>query len=368
MSEDYSKFDIEMSRRALVLASKGAGQVSPSPLVGCVVVSKERDVVGEGTYLFENVTHAEVVALEQAGKRAEGGTAYVSLEPHCHQGRTEPCTEALAKAGIVRVVAPIEDPNPLVSGRGFEVLRKKGIRVETGILKKEAEKQNEKFIHWHKTGRPFVHLKIASSLDGRVATRTGDSKWITGEESRKKVHDLRHEYDAILVGSNTALIDNPLLTDRSGKTRRRELVRVVLDNSLRLNVNSQLVLTANEFPTIVFSDCQDEEKLTALKNKGVEVIDVAQGGRNLRAVLGELGERQLQSVFVEGGAEVAGSFCDSGLVDKISFFVAPMVIGGRGAPSAIGGVGAQLISGAIRLRDVETSKWGKDMEVSGYPE
>jgi diaminohydroxyphosphoribosylaminopyrimidine deaminase/5-amino-6-(5-phosphoribosylamino)uracil reductase len=356
-----------MTRCALELAACGVGQVSPSPLVGCVVVAENGEIVGEGCYVYENVTHAEILALNQAGERAKGATAYVSLEPHNHHGRTKPCTEALINAGIKRVVCPIEDPNPLVSGKGFEVLRENGVKVVTGILKAEAEKQNEKFIHWHKTKRPFVHLKAAVSLDGHIATRTGDSRWITGEESRRKSQDLRHEYDAILIGANTATIDNPSLTDRSGKPRRRNLVRVVLDNSLRISLNSQLVLTAKETPTIVFTDNSDEEKIKFLKDEGVEIVRIAEGGRNLFGVLRELGKRDLQSVIIEGGAEVAGAFYDQKLIDKVSFFIAPIIIGGKNAPTAIGGQGAQHLSSAMRLRDVEISKNGEDLEITGYP-
>ncbi len=357
-----------MSQRALRLAAKGKGQVSPSPLVGCVIISEAGEVLGEGSYVYKNLTHAEVLALEEAGSKAKGGTAYVSLEPHSHQGRTEPCTEALIKAGIKRVVVPIEDPNPLVSGKGFEVLRGNSIEVVTGIMKDEAEKLNEKFIHWHKTGRPFVHLKMAISLDGRIATRTGDSRWITGEESRKRVQDIRHEHDAILVGSNTVLVDNPSLTDRSGKERRKKLVRIILDNSLRTSLNSQVVLTAHDIPTFIFTDSTDEIKISELKNEGVEVINIAEGGRNLQGVLQELGKREVQSVFVEGGAEVAGSFYDAKLIDKISFFVAPIVIGGKDAPTAIGGQGSQVLASAMRLNDVEITHHGNDIEYSGYPD
>ncbi|HXH69463.1 MAG TPA: bifunctional diaminohydroxyphosphoribosylaminopyrimidine deaminase/5-amino-6-(5-phosphoribosylamino)uracil reductase RibD [Pyrinomonadaceae bacterium] len=367
MKKDFSEFDVKMTRRALELAACGIGQVSPSPLVGCAIVAENDEVVGEGCYVYENVTHAEVLALQQAGERAKGATAYVSLEPHAHHGRTMPCTDALINAGIKRVVCPIEDPNPLVSGKGFQVLRENGMDVVTGILKAEAERQNEKFIHWHKAKRPFVHLKTAISLDGHIATRTGDSRWISGEESRQKSHDLRHEYDAILIGANTATVDNPSLTDRSGKTRRRKLVRVVLDNSLRISPNSQLVLTAKETPTIIFTDNDNEEKIKFLKDEGVKVIQIAEGGRNLFGVLQELGKRDLQSVLVEGGAEIAGAFYDAKLIDKISFFIAPIVIGGRDAPTAIGGQGAQVLASAMRLRDVEIVKHGEDLEICGYP-
>ncbi|MBA2735983.1 MAG: bifunctional diaminohydroxyphosphoribosylaminopyrimidine deaminase/5-amino-6-(5-phosphoribosylamino)uracil reductase RibD [Pyrinomonadaceae bacterium] len=366
-TENNSDLDLQMTRRTLKLASFGIGQVSPSPLVGCVIVAENGEIIGEGTYIYENVIHAEVLALQQAGERAKGGTAYVSLEPHAHQSKTKPCTEALINAGIRRVVAPIEDPNPLVSGKGFQVLRESGIEVVTGILKEEAARQNEKFCHWHKFKRPFVHLKMAISLDGRIATRTGDSRWITGEQSRSKSHELRHEYDAIMVGANTVAVDNPGLTDRSGKKRRRKLVRVVLDNSLKISPSSQLVYTASETPTIVFTDSSNTEKIADLKSEGVEVVQIAEGGRNLQGVLQELGRREIQSVLVEGGTMLAGAFYDAKLIDKVSFFIAPIVIGGKDAPTAIGGKGAQLLSTATRLRDVEITKHGEDVEVTGYP-
>lgn len=356
-----------MTRRALDLAACGVGQVSPSPLVGCVIVGESGEIVGEGCYVYKNLTHAEILALNQAGERAKSATAYVSLEPHAHRGRTPPCTEALIKAGIKRVVSPIEDPNPLVAGKGFEQLRENGIEVMTEILKTEAERQNEKYIHWHKTGRPFVHLKMAISLDGRIATRTGDSRWITGEESLRKSHELRSEYDAILIGANTATIDNPSLTDRSGNPRRRPLARVVLDNSLRLSLNSQLVLTAKDAPTMIFTDSRDAEKIKDLREEGVEVIQVAEGGRNLQGVLHELGKRDLQSVIVEGGTQVAGAFFDAKLIDKVTFFIAPVIIGGRAAPPAIGGNGAARLTGAMRLKDVKTTPSGEDLEITGYP-
>jgi diaminohydroxyphosphoribosylaminopyrimidine deaminase/5-amino-6-(5-phosphoribosylamino)uracil reductase len=363
----FSEFDIEMSRRALELAMAGAGRVSPNPLVGCVIVSAGGDVVGEGAYIYEKTTHAEVIALEQAGDRAKGGTAYVSLEPHSHQNRTPPCTEALINAGIARVVCPIEDPNPLVSGKGFERLREAGIEVVTGPLAKEASTLNEKFIYWHRNKRPFVHLKMAISLDGRIATRTGDSRWITGESSLKRVHEMRSEFDAILVGANTVMLDNPVLTDRSDRPRRRKLVRVVLDNSLRIPYSSHLVQTAGEIPTLIFTDSEDDEKIKELRGEGVEVIQIAEGGRNLQGVLGELGRRELTSVLVEGGTEVAGSFYDAKLIDKLSFFIAPIVIGGRDAPVAIGGRGSNLLATAMRLSNTEITHHDEDLEITGYP-
>jgi len=367
LTQQFTDFDLQMTRRTLDLANCGIGRVSPSPLVGCVIVTESGETVGEGCYIYENVKHAEMIALEQAGERAKGATAYVSLEPHNHYSRTPPCTEALINAGIRRVVCPIEDPNPLVRGKGFEQLRQSGIEVVTGILKTEAERQNEKYIHWHKTGKPFVHLKMAISLDGRIATRTGDSRWITGEESLKKSHGLRHEYDAILVGANTVTVDNPSLTDRSDLPRRRPLARIVLDNSLRISQSANIVLTAKEAPTIVFTDSDEAEKIKYLTDEGVDVFRIAEGGRNLQGVLLEVGKRQIQSVIVEGGASIAGAFYDAKLIDKVTFFIAPLIIGGIDATSAVGGLGTSRLAGAMRLENMEIKRHGADVEITGYP-
>lgn len=354
-----------MTRRALELASLGIGQVSPSPLVGCVIVAENGKIVGEGTYIYENVIHAEVLALLQAGEKAKGGTAYVSLEPHAHFGRTKPCTEELINAGIKRVVSPIEDPNPLVSGKGFAILREKGIEVVKGILKEEAAKLNEKFCVWHQKQRPFVHLKLAMSLDGRISLKNSVSTILSGKESAKKVQDFRHEHDAILVGGNTALVDNPNLTDRSGKPRRRKLVRIILDNRLQVPVESALAETAKEIPTIVFSNSTDGEKISVLQSKGVEVV--GQNARELDAVLDELKKREIQSILVEGGTEIAGAFVDAKLVDKISLMIAPIIIGGHDAPLAIGGHGATKLTQALKLKDIEVVKHDEDLEITGYP-
>ena len=354
-------------RRALELAARGVGQVSPSPLVGCVIADARGEVVGEGFYLYERVQHAETLALAAAGARARGATAYVSLEPHAHQGRTPPCTTALIEAGVRRVVAPIEDPNPLVSGRGFAHLRASDVEVSTGLLANEAARLNEKYMHAMRVRRPFVHLKLATSLDGRIATRTGDARWITGTASRARVHRLRHEYDAILVGAGTAVADDPLLTDRSGFTRQRPLVRVVLDDRLQLAPHSQLAQTARAAPVVVFtSTLGDARAATALANCGVEVVRLPEGARDLRAVLMHLYERALHSVLVEGGTTVAGLFLDAGLVEKVSFFIAPLIIGGHEARASIGGTGAPLVADATRLRDVEIKRHGEDVEITGY--
>ncbi len=328
--------------RALELARNGAGQVSPGPLVGCVIVSGDGEIVGEGFYVFDELKHAETLALAQARDKARGGTAYVSLEPHAHHGRTPPCTDALIAAGIKRVVAPIEDLNPKVSGKGFTHLRESGVEVQTGLLAEEATRINEAYLHFMRTGLPFVHLKLAMSLDGKIATRTGDSRWVSGPESLARVHELRHEYDAIMIGAKTATTDDPMLTDRSGLPRRRPLVRVVLDEKGRLSPESKLSASAAEGEVLVLN--------------GDPV-----------AILRDLAARSLQSVLIEGGAATAGRFIDACLVNKVTFFVAAKIVGGVAAPSAIGGTGVEKMADALELEGVEVIQRGKDLEISGYP-
>jgi len=349
--------------RALELAVRGVGQVSPGPLVGCVVVSSSGEIVGEGFYIFEAIKHAETIALEIAGEKARGGTAYVSLEPHAHHGRTPPCTDALIAAGIKRVVAPIEDLNPKVSGKGFAHLRAAGIAVEIGLLREEAEQINEAYLHYMSTGMPFVHLKLAVSLDGKIATRTRDSRWITGPESRERAHELRHEYDAILVGAGTAETDDPQLSDRSGLPRRRPLVRVVLDEEVRLLPESQLAKTTSQAPVIVFGN-EHANNADVLRAQGVEIVNSTRG--DLPGVLRELGGRSIQSVLVEGGSTVAGEFIDAGLVNKVTFLIAPKIIGGITAPTAIGGSGVATMSEALKLERLTVIKHGNDVEFTGY--
>ena len=365
LNTGVSERDVDLSRRALEVAARGTGLVSPNPLVGCVIVSATGDIVGEGTYIYDDVVHAEQIALEGAGELARGGTAYVSLEPHHHHGRTPPCTEALIDAGVKRVVCPIEDPNPLVSGQGFERLRKAGVEVVTGILADEASKLNERFICWHKWKRPFVHLKLAMSLDGRISRGRGMSTSLSGAAALKRVHELRHEYDAILVGGNTAVIDDPRLTDRSGRPRRRPLVRVVLDSRLRVDTRSTLVTTARAFPTLVFTSSDDTARRNVLTENGVEVVE--HNARDVNGVLAELYAREIQSVLVEGGSEVAASFRDAELIDKFTVLYAPIVIGGQDAPMAFTGTGPDTLAAVMRLVDLTVTHHDDDIEIMGYP-
>ena len=356
--------DLQFTRRALELASQNVGLVSPNPLVGCVIVSSDGEVVGEGSYRRAAITHAEVVALGQAGERARGATAYVSLEPHSHHGKTAPCTEALIGAGIVRVVAPIEDPNPLVSGKGFQALREAGVELAVGLLAEDASRLNEKFICWHKKARPFVHLKMAMSLDGRISLGRSISTALSSDAGLVRVHELRHEHDAILVGANTVVVDNPGLTDRSGRDRRRKLVRVILDNRLRTPEDATVVTTAQETPTIIVSNSTDTHKRKALVSHGVDFI--VQDARDLRALMSALRQREIQSVLVEGGTEVAGGFRDAGLIDKLTLMMSPRIIGGSDAPLAFGGKGAASIEDAPVLKDVTVDRHGEDIEITGY--
>jgi len=347
MPKTDPELDRRMTARALQLAKRGQGRVEPNPMVGCVLVRAGR-IVGEGWHRRFGGPHAEVEALRRAGARARGATAYVTLEPCCHHGKTPPCTDALLQAGVSRVVAAMVDPNPLVRGRGIRRLRKAGVQVDVGLLEDEARSVNRPFCTRIETGLPYVILKWAQSLDGRIATRTGQSKWISCEASRRRVHQLRARVDAILIGSGTALADDPMLTAREVPVRRIA-TRVVLDSRLRLPVSSRLVQTAGEFPTLVFTS---RRALTArgrtaasLERRGVEVVACPTGrtGIDLRAALRILGRRGATNVLVEGGSQILGAFRDARLTHETYVFVAPILLGGVAAVPALGGTGASRV-------------------------
>lgn len=359
--------DAECMDLALALAALGAGTTDPNPMVGAVVVRNGR-IVGMGFHERLGTPHAEVHALEAAGPLAQGATLYVNLEPCAHYGRTPPCTQAIIAAGIRRVVAAIEDPDPRVSGRGFAALRAAGIDVTVGVRAEAARRLNELFLKHASTGRPFVLLKSATSLDGRIATATGASRWITGPEARALVHKLRARYPAIMIGSGTALADDPELTARTDPPAPRQPLRVVVDSRARLPVTARM-LRAPGATLVATTEAAPPERRKALEKAGAEVLVLPQradGRVDLVALMEELGRRGITGVLLEGGASLNGAMLDSGLVDKVMFFIAPMIIGGQGAPAAIGGTGAATLADAWRLVDVSWEACGADLLVSGY--
>ncbi len=322
---------------ALGLATRGLGIVWPNPAVGCVLV-REGDVVGRGWTQPGGRPHAETEALERAGEAAKGATAYVSLEPCAHHGQTAPCAEALIKAGVARVVVPLEDPDPRVAGKGLSLLRAAGIEVACGVETEAAVQLNAGFIKRVSEGRPLVTLKFATTLDGRIATHAGESRWITGEASRRRAHLLRAQADAVMIGVNTALIDNPELTCRLPGLEARTPVRVVLDRRLRTALTSNLVAGAHEHPCwIITADHPPAERAAAFRDAGVELIEVgpdADGRPDLTRGLVALGERGLTRVLVEGGSHLAASLFRAGRVDRLTWFRAPLMMGGDGIPGA----------------------------------
>jgi diaminohydroxyphosphoribosylaminopyrimidine deaminase / 5-amino-6-(5-phosphoribosylamino)uracil reductase len=353
---------------ALRLAAKGAGWVSPNPMVGAVVV-KEGRVVGRGYHRRAGAPHAEVEALRAAGEAARGADLYVTLEPCNHQGRTPPCTQAILASGVRRVIIATPDPNPQVTGGGAEFLAVRGVEVDVGLLEAEARRLNEAWLHHIKTGRPWVNAKAACSLDGKIATVGGESQWLTGEAARALGHRLRHRVDAIMVGIGTVLADDPQLTTRRPRGPASDPIRVVLDSRLRLPLTSRLLHLDSAAPTWVATTSQARPgTIRALEAKGAQVMVLpAEAGRvSLGALLAELGARQVQSLLVEGGAETLGTFFDQRLVNQFYFFYAPKILGGQQAPGMVGGNGIFHLGQAHIARDLSVRRVGVDLLVSGY--
>ena len=349
-------------RQALALAEKGRGTTSPNPMVGAIVV-KDGGVVGSGFHERAGGPHAEVVALDAAGDATKGATLYVTLEPCSHYGRTPPCADLIVDRSVARVVYAMADPNPVVAGRGAEKLRGAGIETTSDVLREEACRLNEAYIKHITTGTPFVTLKLAQTLDGKIATCTGDSKWITGIESRRRVHRLRAEVDAVLVGINTALTDDPMLTVRL--VEGRDPLRMVLDSSLRLPPTARMLSAGRT--VVVAREDSDPARARALQDRGAEIWAVPgpNGRPDLVALMREAGRREITSVLIEGGAEVAGSALRAGIVDRLMVFLAPKIIGaGR---SAVADLGVSQISEALRVRDVEIERVGEDLLYIGRP-
>ncbi len=370
----FNAEDERLMRQALELARRGIALASPNPCVGAVIVNPQGEVIGAGSYAYARVKHAEVLALEQAGARARGAAIYLNLEPHGHQGRTPPCTDALIAAGVRRVVAAMADPNPQVAGQGFAQLRSAGIVVETGLLESEARKLNEAFARYILRRRPLVTVKSGMTLDGKIApppleTRADTSSIrITGAEAHAHVQDLRHASDAILAGIGTVIADDPLLTDRSGLPRRRPLLRVVLDSRLRLPLESKLVQTARN-DLLIFCSSAPVDKRKALVDHGVQVEEAPSlpGGRlDLAGIVQRLGEMQMTSLLIEGGSLVNWTALSTGIADKVFLYYAPIILGGTRSIPLAGGAGFPGMAEAAQVKDIALHRFGDGFAVEGY--
>lgn len=347
---------------ALDLAESVRGQTSPNPPVGAVVV-KDGRIVGMGAHLSSGEAHAEVHALQMAGEKARGATLYVTLEPCSHQGKTPPCSQLIIQCGVSRVVIAQVDVNDKVSGRGIEMLKAAGLEVTLGILEKEAKEKTEHFFHFIQRKRPYVFMKVATSLDGKIATSSGESQWITGEEARKDVHQYRHRSDAILVGVETVIKDDPALTTRLDIGGSHP-IRVVLDTHLRTPIDAQLVRDGVA-PTIIFVGSKVPQKRIEefQERRFVEVVQLATEEILLEDVVTRLGEKDVMTLFVEGGARVNDSFLRSGLIDEFILYMAPKLIGGENAPTAVGGRGIESLADVLDLTIVSVERLGQDIKL-----
>ena len=355
--------DIEYMRRAIELAERGVGFTNPNPMVGAVIV-KGGKVIGEGWHERCGEWHAERNAFKNCTVPAEGATMYVTLEPCCHYGKTPPCTEAIIEHGIARVVVGMEDPNPLVAGKGIALLREAGIEVVCGVEEEALREQNRVFLKYISTKLPWVAMKTAMTLDGKIATRTGDSKWITGAEARAYVHELRHRFMAILVGIGTAVADDPLLNCRIEGRGVRQPIRVVVDSNARLSLDSQLVKTAGEYRTIVaHTRFAPEERGKALRETGVEMLlcKEKEGLVDVRNLLELLGQSGIDSILLEGGGSLNYTFLSEGLADELYAFIAPKIVGGMNAKTPVEGAGMEKMADAINLELENVLNIGHDV-------
>ncbi|RAV18579.1 bifunctional diaminohydroxyphosphoribosylaminopyrimidine deaminase/5-amino-6-(5-phosphoribosylamino)uracil reductase RibD [Paenibacillus contaminans] len=352
-------------RLALQMAEAARGQTGVNPVVGCVVVKQGR-IVGIGTHLKRGTEHAEVHAIRMAGGEAEGSTVYVTLEPCSYYGRTPPCADLLIQSKVAKVVVACLDPNPQVAGKGIEKLRSRGIEVETGVLQEEAAALNEPFNKYIVSGLPFVTLKTACTLDGKIASRTGDSKWITNEKSRAFVHVLRHRHQAIMVGSGTVLADDPSLTTRL-EVEALQPIRIVVDSMLRSPENAK-IFDGQSRTIVLTTDEAPRDKAERLTGKGVEVVATGQGPHvDLRMAMKLLGEREIGSILLEGGGRLNGAMLENRLVDVCRLFFAPKIIGGREAPGSFAFEGFERMSDALKLERIRVESFGDDVCITGYP-
>ena len=357
---------------ALRLAAKGRGTTSPNPMVGALMVRQGR-IVGQGFHLRPGTPHAEILALRQAGNGAQGATLYVTLEPCCHlKKRTPPCVPEILRSGVRRVVIAMQDPNPSVKGKGAAALRRAGLSVTVGVARSEAEALNKAYGHWMKTGRPYVTLKAGMTLDGKLATATGESQWITSAASRREVHELRAAVDAILMGVGTVLADDPSLTARSGarldKLAPRQPLRIVVDSRLRTPFKGQVLAQQDKAKTIIATTvAAPAARRSVLQKKGIEILTLPalKGRVSLTALLKQLGRRGILSVLVEGGGEINAGLLKEKLVDHICLYMAPLLLGGQNAKGLIGGGSPTRLAGAIKLRNRVTRSVGNDLVVEG---
>jgi diaminohydroxyphosphoribosylaminopyrimidine deaminase / 5-amino-6-(5-phosphoribosylamino)uracil reductase len=369
-------------RRALDMARQNAALSSPNPCVGAVILDNEGRVVGEGAHTFAGVKHAEVLALEQAAEKARGGILYINFEPCSHEGRTGPCADALIAAGIRRVVACMQDPNPKVSGKGFERLRNAGVSVASGILEEEAKALNEAFAKYIRHQTPLVTLKAAMTLDGKIAPPPSESHhsnalggggatggWVTSEIARAHVQQLRHQNDAIMVGVGTIIADDPLLTDRSGLPRRKPLLRVIVDSRLRLPLKSRVVKTAQD-DVLVLCSFAEEKRKRELQDQGIRVeqvpVGVGDGRPDMKGIAQRLGKMEITSLLVEGGAMINGAALASGIADKVFLYYAPKILDGMGSVPFALGVGFDRMSDAAYVKSIKLHRFGEDFAVEGY--
>ncbi len=346
---------------AIKLAQKGKGYVSPNPLVGALII-KRGSIIGKGFHRKCGSDHAEIMAIKEAGSKAQGGALYVTLEPCSHWGKTPPCTQRIVEAGLREVVIGMADPNPVVSG--YEELKFRGLKTRIGILKEDCRKLNEPYIKWIKSKKPFVVVKAAMSLDGKIATRTGDSKYITGREARKFVHELRAEYDAVMVGSNTVLKDDPQLTVRL--TKGVNPVKIIVDSNLKMSLKAKIVTNEPNKLIIATSKKAPKAKIKKLQQKGVNILIVGakQGKVDLKELMKELGKREICSILVEGGAELNAEAIKAGVADKVLFFISPRFIGeGLGA---LGDLGINKVDKSIKLNHLTYKQIGRDVLLEGY--
>jgi diaminohydroxyphosphoribosylaminopyrimidine deaminase/5-amino-6-(5-phosphoribosylamino)uracil reductase len=356
-------------REALDLARKGRSLASPNPMVGAVVV-RDGEVVGRGFHTYAGMHHAELIALAQAGAQARGGTLYLNLEPCSHHGRTPPCANAIVEAGIARVVAPIADPNPLVAGQGFARLREAGVEIEMASdFAAEAEKLNEPFLHFMRTGRPLVTLKTAITLDGKISAPDDNRGWITSERARAHVQELRHEHDAILTGIGTVLADDCLLSDRTGHPRCRPLLRLIMDSQLRLPLDSKMARSVAGDVVVVTTSAANAERRKALEARGIQVLrfDGPGGRADLLSVVEWLGRERYLSLMIEAGSKLNWTAFEGGLVDRIFFYYGPKILGGLEALPLAGGIGRRRRADAIRLHKITLHQIPPDeFAVEGY--